>query len=167
MQSKSVQNCFVIFFAITSFNKSNFTIMAKGDKLYYKALHLAKQDDCNYHDVLHLLNESIRLGNKKASYALATWYLNGFHVRKNYKKGFSLLQNAIQGGPENNFTLYKRAKINSCTSHVVVPLLQVSLAFFSVLFFRRTSCFFILLYNVVSILKYIWLLDSIYDKSSP
>ena len=72
--------------------------MAKGDKLYYKALHLAEQEDYNYKDVLHLLNESIRLGNKKTSYALATWYLNGFNVRKDYKKGFSLLQNAIQGG---------------------------------------------------------------------
>ena len=83
--------------------------MAKGDKLYYKALRLAEQEDYDYHDVLHLLNESIRLGNKKASYALATWYLNGIHVRKNYKKGFSLLQKAIQGGTENNFTLYKDA----------------------------------------------------------
>lgn len=112
MQSKSVQNCFVIFFAITSFNKSNFTIMAKGDKLYYKALHLAEEEDYNYQDVLHLLNESIRLGNKKASYALATWYLNGFNVRKDYKKGFSLLQNAIQGGRENNFILYKNALLD-------------------------------------------------------
>lgn len=83
--------------------------MTKGDKLYYKALRLAEQEDYDYHDVLHLLNESIRLGNKKASYALATWYLNGIHVRKNYKKGFSLLQKAIQGGTENNFTLYKDA----------------------------------------------------------
>lgn len=83
--------------------------MAKGDKLYYKALHLAKQENYDYHDVFRLLNESIRLGNKKASYALATWYLNGFHVKKNYKKGFSLLQYAVQGGTENNFTLYKEA----------------------------------------------------------
>ncbi len=89
--------------------KSNITTMAKGDKLYYKALHLAEQEDYDYHDVLHLLNESIRLGNKKASYALATCYLNGFHVRKNYKKGFSLLMNAVKGGAENKFTLYKEA----------------------------------------------------------
>lgn len=89
--------------------KSNITTMAKGDRLYYKALHLAEQEDYDYHDVLHLLNESIRLGNKKASYALATWYLNGFHVRKNYKKGFSLLLNAVKGGAENKFTLYKEA----------------------------------------------------------
>lgn len=83
--------------------------MAKGDKLYYKALHLAEQEDYDYHDVLRLLNESIELGNKKASYALATWYLNGFHVRKNYKKGFSLLQISVQGGRENGFILYKDA----------------------------------------------------------
>jgi TPR repeat protein len=83
--------------------------MAKGDRLYYRALHLAEQKDYDYQEVLHLLNESIILGNKKASYALATWYLNGFHVRKNYKKGFSLLQTAVQGGGENNFTGYKDA----------------------------------------------------------
>lgn len=83
--------------------------MAKGDRLYYKALHLAEQEDYDYHEVLRLLNEAVRLGNKKASYALATWYLNGFHVRKNYRKGFSLLQVAVQGGAEKNFTLYKDA----------------------------------------------------------
>ena len=83
--------------------------MAKGDRLYYKAFHLAEQEDYDYHEVLRLLNEAVRLGNKKASYALATWYLNGFHVRKNYKKGFSFLQVAVQGGAENNFTLYKDA----------------------------------------------------------
>lgn len=83
--------------------------MAKGDKLYYKALHLAEQEAYDYHDVLRILNESIELGNKKASYALATWYLNGFHVRKNYKKGFSLLQISVQGGQENDFISYKDA----------------------------------------------------------
>lgn len=86
--------------------------MAKGDKLYYKALRLAKQEDYDYHDVLHLLNESIKLGNKKASYALSTWYLNGFHVRKNYRKAFPLLQIAVQGGPENGFTLYRDALLD-------------------------------------------------------
>ena len=89
--------------------KKKVTVMAKGDRLYYKAFHLAEQEDYDYHEVLRLLNEAVRLGNKKASYALATWYLNGFHVRKNYKKGFSFLQVAVQGGAENNFTLYKDA----------------------------------------------------------
>lgn len=83
--------------------------MAKGDKLYYKALHLAEQEDYDYHEVLHLLNESIKSGNKKASYALATWYLNGFHIRKNYKKAFQLLQIAVEGGAEDGFILYKDA----------------------------------------------------------
>ena len=83
--------------------------MAKGDKLYYKALHLAEQDFYDYREVLQLLNESILLGNKKASYALASWYLNGFHVRKNYKRAFSLLKIAVEGGSENGFTLYKDA----------------------------------------------------------
>lgn len=83
--------------------------MAKGDNLYYKALYLAKQENYDYNNVLRLLKESIKLGNKKASYAVATWCLNGFHVRKNYKKGFSLLQFAVQGGAENGFTLYKDA----------------------------------------------------------
>lgn len=83
--------------------------MAKGDKLYYKALHIAEQESYDYNEVLQLLNESIQYGNKKASYALASWYLNGFHIRKNYKKAFSLLKNAVEGGDENGFTLYKDA----------------------------------------------------------
>lgn len=86
--------------------------MAKGDKLYYKALHLAEQESYDYREVLQLLNESILLGNKKASYALATWYLNGFHVRKNYKRAFSLLKDAVEGGNENGFTLYKDALLD-------------------------------------------------------
>ncbi len=91
--------------------------MAKGDSLYYKALHIAEHEDYDYHDVLQLLNESIRLGNKKSSYALATWYLNGFNIRKNYKKGFSLLQIAIQGGRENGFTLYKDALLDTAVCY--------------------------------------------------
>ena len=83
--------------------------MAKGDKLYYKALHLAEQESYDHREVLRLLNESAKYGNKKASYALASWYLNGFHVRKSYKKALPLLQTAVQGGPENGFTLYKDA----------------------------------------------------------
>ena len=83
--------------------------MAKGDKLFYKALHLAEQDIYDYREVLQLLNESISQGNKKASYSLASWYLNGFHVRKNYKRAFSLLKIAVEGGSENGFTLYKDA----------------------------------------------------------
>lgn len=83
--------------------------MAKGDKLYYKALHLAEQESYDYREVIRLLKKSIQYGNKKASYALASWYLNGFHVRKDYKKAFPLLKNAVEGEYEKGFILYKDA----------------------------------------------------------
>ena len=83
--------------------------MAKGDKKYYRALHLAEQESYNHKDVIRLLEESVILGNKKAAYALASWYLNGYHMRKNYKKAFELLQMAVLDGSENGFVQYKDA----------------------------------------------------------
>lgn len=83
--------------------------MVKGDKLYYKALNIAKQETYDYKLVICFLQQSIQMGNKKAAYALASWYLNGFHVRKNYKKAFKLLQMAVQGEKEKGFLLYKDA----------------------------------------------------------
>ena len=83
--------------------------MAKGDKKYYLALHLAEQESYNHKEVIRLLIESVNLGNKKAAYALASWYLNGYHVRKNYKKAFELLQMAVINGSEKGFVQYKDA----------------------------------------------------------
>lgn len=86
--------------------------MPKGDKSYYKALRLASQDSYSSKNVIQLLEMSILQGNRKASYALASWYLNGFNVRKNYKKAFNLLQKAVQGGPEKGFDMYKDALLD-------------------------------------------------------
>jgi len=83
--------------------------MAKGDRFYYKALSLAEQDSYDSREVVKLLEDAVVKGNKKAAYALASWYLNGFHVRKNYKKAFALLQLAVQGERENGFDSYKDA----------------------------------------------------------
>ena len=83
--------------------------MAKGDKKYYAALHLAEKEYYNHKDVIRILEESVNLGNKKAAYALASWYLNGYHVRKNYRKAFKLLQIAVKNGSENGFVQYKDA----------------------------------------------------------
>ena len=63
--------------------------MAKGDKLYHQALKLASQKKYNHLEVIVLLTKAIdKYHNSKAAYALATWYLFGKHVRKNYVKAF-------------------------------------------------------------------------------
>lgn len=77
--------------------------MAKGDKLYDKALKIALQEDYNFKEIISLLNESIeKYHNAKAAYALATWYLFGKHVRKNYIKAFNLLEKSIEWEPNKD-----------------------------------------------------------------
>ena len=83
--------------------------MAKGDKYYYKALKLASEENYNAREIILLLEKSISFNNKKAAYALATWYFNGYNVRKNHKRGFQLLKIAIDGNYEKGFSLYKDA----------------------------------------------------------
>lgn len=74
--------------------------MAKGDQLYYKALQLAGQQEYDTQEVISLLIRSIEeYHNAKAAYALATWYLFGKHVGKNFKKAFELLEKSIAWEP--------------------------------------------------------------------
>ncbi|WP_159730734.1 hypothetical protein [Sphingobacterium sp. 18053] len=50
--------------------------MAKGDKLYFKALKEAsKNTEIGDSNALELLQKAIDKNNSKAQYALATWYL--------------------------------------------------------------------------------------------
>jgi len=44
---------------------------------------------------LKLLQQAYKLHDAGAAYALATWYLHGTHVRKNLKKGTTLLKEAV------------------------------------------------------------------------
>lgn len=66
--------------------------MAKGDKLYFQALKEAsKNTEIGDSNALELLNRAIDKGNSKAQYALATWYLYGKTVKKDYKVAVKLL----------------------------------------------------------------------------
>jgi TPR repeat protein len=66
--------------------------MAKGDKLYFKALKEAsKNTEIGDSNALKLLQKAIDKNNSKAQYALATWYLYGKTVKKEYKKSFLIL----------------------------------------------------------------------------
>jgi TPR repeat protein len=74
--------------------------MSKGDRLYNKATKLALQDEYNPKEVIELLITAIeKYRNGKAAYALATWYLFGKHVKKNFTRGFELLQMSIDWDP--------------------------------------------------------------------
>ena len=69
----------------------------KAKRLYNQALKEALKKTPNLPKVMQLLNNSIELGSCEASYALATWYLHGHNVKKNYKRAVLLLNKAIEG----------------------------------------------------------------------
>lgn len=68
--------------------------MAKGDKIYFKALSEANKADGDLNYVFGLLQKAAALNNPKAKYALGTWYLHGKFVKKNYKKAVEYLSEA-------------------------------------------------------------------------
>ena len=78
----------------------------KGVKLYNKAVSLAQGKNPNLKEVFNLLMQSFDLGNYKAAYALATWYLFGKLVNRDYKKACYYLSFAIKGNlPEAYYDL--------------------------------------------------------------
>lgn len=80
--------------------------MAKGDRLYAKALQLAKCKPARNKLAFQYLKRAAELDNKKAIYAIATWYLFGKYVKKDTKKGVDLLKSSVENGlPEANFDL--------------------------------------------------------------
>lgn len=68
----------------------------KLNKKYKKALKIAQQEKYNQKQVYDLLLEAISENSGDAMYALATWYLFGEYVVKNYKTGNQLLERATQ-----------------------------------------------------------------------
>lgn len=55
---------------------------------------------------LMLLNRAVGRGDASSAYALATWYLHGTHVRKNFGRGAALLQQAARANiPEALYDL--------------------------------------------------------------
>lgn len=78
----------------------------KGDVIYNKALKEASSKHPKLNIAYELLNKAHTLGNYKATYAIATWYLFGKHLKKDYKKAVTLLQLATEGNlPEAFYDL--------------------------------------------------------------
>lgn len=69
----------------------------KGDRLYRKAMKEVGSKKPKLSIVYELLNKAHEAGNFRASYAIATWYLFGKYVKKDYKKAVSLLNIAKEG----------------------------------------------------------------------
>lgn len=70
--------------------------MAKGDKIYSKALIEAQKPSGDLNYVFGLLQKAIALNNPKAKYALGTWYLHGKFVKKDVKKAVEYLVDAAE-----------------------------------------------------------------------
>ncbi|TXH77729.1 MAG: sel1 repeat family protein [Lysobacteraceae bacterium] len=62
-------------------------------KAYQKALSIARKNGPS-EDAYNHLKTAISEGDHRASYALATWYLHGAHVKKDHKKAVALLKKA-------------------------------------------------------------------------
>lgn len=71
--------------------------MAKGDRLYSKALAEARNERHNVKLVQNLLEKAMKLGNPKAIYALGTWYLHGKNVVKDTSKAIEFFKLASEG----------------------------------------------------------------------
>lgn len=58
---------------------------------YDAALHLMRSEAPDPEGARRLLEEASAAGDARATYALATWYLHGTHVKKSIKQGVRLL----------------------------------------------------------------------------
>ena len=71
----------------------------EADRLYFEALALAKQSrEKSAARVVPLLRAATSLGHRMAAHALASWYLHGIGVRKNFRKAVELERVAADGG---------------------------------------------------------------------
>jgi TPR repeat protein len=68
----------------------------KTNDLYETALVEANKKNPDNNKVLSLLTKSLEEGNPKSAYALGTWYLHGYHVKKNLRKAIQLLRKAAR-----------------------------------------------------------------------
>ncbi|AFT68826.1 Putative secreted protein with protein prenylyltransferase domain [Alloalcanivorax dieselolei B5] len=69
-------------------------VMSDAKEKYDRALSEANSDSPDISLVLELLNESMDEGCSDSAYALATWYLFGNHVEKDWNKAAFLLKKA-------------------------------------------------------------------------
>lgn len=65
-----------------------------GRQMYLRALRLVAKPGYDAERVIDILRESSRLGVAEATYALATWYLHGKHVKKDLPTAAGLLEEA-------------------------------------------------------------------------
>ena len=67
--------------------------MKKND-YFQLALHENSKRNPDFKKMYDFFEKSYKQGNIKAAYALGTWYLHGYHVKKNLKKAIKLIKNA-------------------------------------------------------------------------
>lgn len=68
----------------------------KGNLIYQKAFKAAKAKRPKWSEVYVLLAKAYNAGNPKAAYAIATWYLHGHYLKKDYKKAVEYLKFACE-----------------------------------------------------------------------
>lgn len=66
--------------------------MKTSKELYEASLKEIRKENPDIKMVLENLNKASSLGNVEATYALATWYLHGENVQKDFDKAVSLLK---------------------------------------------------------------------------
>ncbi|MBI2571653.1 MAG: sel1 repeat family protein [Candidatus Schekmanbacteria bacterium] len=70
----------------------------KDEGLYEVALKEVRMDNADINKVLDLLTKAHALGDARATYALATWYLHGHNVLMDMDKAISFLRKADKRG---------------------------------------------------------------------
>jgi uncharacterized protein len=92
LASQAVNNSAIIM-------RKSVAVSESAESTYQTALRLARRRKASDRKrIIHLLNLAISEGHVEAMHALATWYIFGVGVRKNYKKGLALEQKAAEGG---------------------------------------------------------------------
>lgn len=84
-----------------------------GGAEYKRALREARKENVDQKLVLRLLESSIEKGNLDATYALATWYLFGKGVKRNYYKATELLSKCTDANSSASYDLaicYEKGK---------------------------------------------------------
>lgn len=87
--------------------------MANGKAEYNKATKEAQKDKADLVAVLALLERAIELGSHDAQYALATWYLFGKGVKRDYTKAVKLLRkcaNSVANASYDLAVCYEKGK---------------------------------------------------------
>lgn len=66
--------------------------------IFRRAFQLTSQDESNYPLAARLLEQAHKEGDRRATYALATWYIHGRHFSIEARKAFRLLKQSGEAG---------------------------------------------------------------------